>query len=480
MLLNNSDMNRHQMLEPIIQYHIDKGVLHVREAHDLFRFAAMIESDTAYTKTKLQQFIKNINHRTVGRNKDGCLPWIEFSHDMDDYGLTLYYEFGVDSALETEIGSIVRGRYELGTPTQDSAVADLEKRNAQKIDTNRFPISQWGFSSHQICEMDLFYTWLAFWWQELGGHECGLKVMTRENNSGASFSLNDFLVDKYSAYIDDYNDFEKCKINNYFPRNLTLAEVFLRASQPSYPFNPYFNYWRYFEKKNNFMEIVTYEFSTGIRQGLLTEHQSAQVINIKQHAAPVSAMRYLTNFVNTMIRDGWEEKFRALGLPERMHKAAYQFSFWSGIAPNWFNKNEKVHRLSLKDVLKFEMAYNLKLPDAFAHYLRLFNGRQYNKHLMHFPIDDSYTVEVEKFYTIDELSKHAITLKDNPDMLWIGTLVEGGQVGVCIKVDDEQYGQIMIDQDSNIRICDYSFEKFARYAQGSPISPDEYAAQINP
>ena len=52
-------------------------------------------------------------------------------------------------------------------------------------------------------------------------------------------------------------------------------------------------------------------------------------------------------------------------------------------------------------------------------------------------------------------------------------------VGVCIQPNDADYGKIAIKKDRDIKICDYSFGKFARYAQGSPIQPEIFAAQEN-
>ena len=374
---------------------------------------------------------------------------------------------------------VVKGQYDnYVQPSDAERIAVTKKRNAIKIDVTKFPISRLGYYEYEFSEAALYYAWMAYLWQEVEGHQCGLKVMTIQNNSIARFSLNDFLDDDFSAFMDCDYGAKPPKIERFFSRKLTLVELFLRASKTGYPHNPYENYWRYFEKGNQFKEIVTYEFVIGVRSGNLSEHQTAEVKQIKKYGNPKDALMHLTDFTNQAIRDGWEEKLRPHGLPQKMHDQAYDFSFWTGVA--WFSGDERNNRKRNEDIEKFESTHGIKLPDELAQYLRLFNGRQYNKHKRYFPIDDLYTVGIEKFYTLEELNESAlVTLPKNPNILWIGILMDYSFVGVCIQPDESDYGKIALKKDRAIKICDYSFGKFARYAQGSPVQPEIFAAQEN-
>jgi len=466
------------MFESIIQYFIAKGEWHERTAHDMRVFTAYLESQTSYTKAKLEEVIKKINHGTVKPDNDGCYPNLEFWRDVDDYGTTVYVEFGANDTVIDEIGAVVKGSYELEQATDAEKDQATRTRQSIQIDTSKFPLSQLGFSRSAGAEQIFYYAWIAYLWQEVEGHQCGLKVLTVQNNSIAKYSLNDFLVDYFSAYIDDNVEYLKFKIENVFPRKLSVVELFLRASQSGYPLNPYSNYWRYFEKGDQFSEIVTYELATGVRSGKLSEQKTAIVADIEQHVNPTAAQLHIANFSNRMIRDGWEEKLRPIGLPTRLHEKAYDFSFWTGSA--WFDKKEKDNRLTRKAILAFEMAQGIKLPDALAQYLRMFNGRQNNKHLINFPVDDFYTVKVEKFYNIHELGESAsVTLQDNPNYLWIGVLSNDALFGVCIQENDENYGKIALSKGGLVEQREYTFEKFAAYAQSFPVVPEIWAAQEN-
>jgi hypothetical protein len=223
---------------------------------------------------------------------------------------------------------------------------------------------------------------------------------------------------------------------------------------------------------------VTYECATGIRSGKRSEHLTAEVTQIKQHDNSKSALMHVTDFTNRVILEGWEEKFRPAGLPERMHSTAYDFEFWTGVS--WYHGEEEKNRLKAADIRKFEEDQRIKLPSAFFHYLRLFNGRQYNNHHLYFPVNDLYTVHVKKFYTLEELSQSAPTnLRENPAVLWIGSLQSGESLGICIQKENSDYGKVVTGSNTGFRVCDYSFEKFARYAQSSPVAPEIFAAREN-
>lgn len=468
------------IFEPIIQYFIEKGELHERAVRNTRLFAAYLENQTDYTKARLKEVIQRYNYETILPKTEGnksYLPLISFFRGVDDFETVAAIDYDGGIGFLDDI-VIVKGQYDRENEYSDEEkIAERKTQTSVKINLTKFPISQLGYYEYKGIG-GLYYAWLAYLWQEVEGHQCGLKVMTLQNNSCSCFSLNDFLQDNFSAFMGCDRGIKPPRIDNFFPRKLSIVELLLRASQLGYPFNPYKNYWRYFEKDDEFIEIVTYECATGVRSGKISERLTAEVQQIIQHEKPKSALMHLTEFTNQAIFNGWEEKLRPLGLPAMMNKSAYDFEFWTGI--NWFEGDEQKNRLKKEDIMRFEKHHGIELPDAFFQYLRLFNGRQYNNYHLYFPINDLYTVKVEKFYTLDELNKSASsTLAKNPNYLWIGNLEANSRLGICIKKGHQNYGKIIIERRENSGICDYTFEKFACYAQGSPTQPEIFAAQEN-
>jgi hypothetical protein len=459
----------------IIQYEKNKGELHSRAEEDAKSFAKYLEGQTIYTKEKLKEVIQKINYETLqADSKYNDCQDLEFWRGVDDFGssVCLTSDDGVDILEGYE--PVVIGRYDnYVSPTDSERILEAKNKNSIKIDIQKFPISLLGYYEYKFNETALFYAWLAYIWQEIEGFGCGLRVKTIQNNSIAIFSLNDFLDGDFSAFAE-YNN--SLKVERFFPRDLSIVELYQRASQTGYPFNPYKNYWRYFEKENEFMEIVTYEFSTGIRSGKLSERISADVKQIIKHESSKSSLMYLTDFTNRMIFESWEEKLRPLEMPLQMNKEAFDFEIWTGV--NWsFQHNNVVSEQNLRE---FEKKHRIKLPVSFFHYTRMLNGRQYNSYSMYFPINELYTVEVKKFYHYDELSEIAeFTIPKNPNYLWIGELKDFRKFGICIDEEGQHFEKIVIEKDDDVEICDYSFAKFTKYAQSRPVQPELFAAEEN-
>ncbi|MEO1513466.1 MAG: SMI1/KNR4 family protein [Bacteroidota bacterium] len=463
--------------EQLIQYYIDKGELHQKAEEEVRSFAKYLLGQTAYTKERLQDIIKTVNYETIKRHEDYKVwPELELWRGIGDFGsaAALNYDGDVDM-LEEE--NIVLGEYhDNATPSAAEQLREAKRLQAIKIDLSRYPISIHGHFEYKFNKTALFYAWMAYLWQEAEGHRCGIKVKLVENNSIAIFSLNDFLDGDFSSFADsDYGD-KPARLKHFFPRKLSFSELFLRASQCSYPFNPFQNYWRYFEKGDEFKEMVTYEFQTGIRTGRKADKNSAPLSQIIEHKNSETALKHLTVFTNQMIADGWEETFRPLDMPSRMYEHAFDFEIWTGI--NW--SNEQTNRLPKQRLKTFEDQFGIQLPSSFFHYLRLLNGRQYNSHNMYFPIDDLYTVKVKKFYTIEELEEVTKTsIQKNPALLQIGELENGNGLGLFIDPQSDAYGKVALVQEENVQSCEYSFERFARCAQSAPVQAEIFAAQEN-
>jgi hypothetical protein len=464
--------------EQIIQYYVRKGELHQRAERDLRSFIAYLLEQTDYTQQRLTEIIQKVNYDTIKVHEQYDLwPELELWRGVDDYGSSPALNYGGDVEFLENEQPIVIGRYDnYTTPSDADRLRASKERNSIKIDLNKYPISLHGYFAYRFNEAALFYAWMAYLWHEIDGHTCGIKVKTVQNNSIETYSLNDFLVGDFSAFTEEDSGEKPSKLGRFFPRKLSLIELYLRASHTSYPYNPFQNYWRYFEKADAFMEIGAYEFTNCIRTGKKAESNTAQCTQTRVHENSNETLRFITEFTNKLIFDGWEEKLRPLDLPVQMHENAFDFSIWTGV--NW--TDDQTNRLQEKRIRDFEAQFNIVLPESFFQYLRLLNGRQFNRHHMYFPIDDLYTVKVEKFFTIEELESEAKTsLEKDFTILWIGILTEGNKLGLIVDKNSADYGRLAVEENGEVKMSAYAFERFAKYAQRAPKQPEIFAAEEN-
>ena len=464
--------------EEIIDYFKSKGEMHAITEANTRSFIEYLLNQTSYTQRRLSEIIIDLNYETLERDEQYKVwPDIEFWRGVDDYGsrAMLNYDGGVADVENQE--NIVIGQYENYEIKPDSIrLEENKERHSIKVDIKKYPISHLGYHEYRFNETALFYAWIAKIWQEVEGYKSGVKVKTVQNNSIATFSLNDFLPGDFSKFTDGSYGDKPERLTNQFPRKLTLIELFLRASQSSYPFNPFNTYWRYYEKDGKFQEIGTYEFETGIRKGTISDSENFGLIDIKKHKDSKDALLYIRDFTNQMIETGWQEKLRPLKSPSKFHENAFQFGYWTGI--HW--NNDQSTKLTALQVQELEKSLNINLPKSYFNYLRILNGRQHNTYNMFFPIDDLYTVHMKKFYTIDELSEYNnIESVKNTNCLIIGESSDNAQIGIKIEQESQSFGKITILTGEVIKECNYPFEMFAKYAQGSPKQPEIYAAEQN-
>ncbi len=464
--------------EEIINYFKSKNEMHAITEANIRSFIDYLLEQTSYTQKRLSEIIKDFNYETIKRDEQYKVwPDLEFWRGVSDYGSSanLNFDGGVADIENQE--SIVKGQYDFNTIEPDSIrLKEAKERQSIKVDINKYPISHLGFHEYRFNETALFYAWIAYIWQEIEGHKCGIQVRTVQNNSIATFSLNDFLDGDFSEYTEATYGEKPKRLKNPFSRKLTLIELFQRASQISFPIKPFNSYWRYFEKDDQFKEIGTYEFKTGIRTGNQSERQNQNLTDILKHQDSKQTLLYIRDFTNQMIIDGWREKLRPLDMPLMFDTNAFQFEYLTGI--HW-SEDQSAKLLDI-DVINFENSIGINMPRAYYHYLRILNGRQHNTNNMFFPINDLYTVHMKKFYTIEELhkfnDKQSIHKSGN---LIIGESIDSIKIGIKVNLESKSYGKITMIINDEIVECDYSFELFAKYAQYSPKQPEIYAAEEN-
>ncbi len=313
--------------EQIINYFVKKGELHQKLEKKLKLFIEYLINQTENTKKRLSEVVEKFNYETISPNEDyNTWPILEFWRGVDDYSSVVGLNYDGDIDILDEEEPILLQNQENKNDTFN-LIKEI------KIDLEKYPISSLGYYEYKFNEKALFYAWISFLWQEIEGYKSGIKVCTVENNSISIFSLNDFLNDNFSEFIESDSGEKPPKLKSFFHRKLSLIEFFLRASQTSYPFNPYNNYWRYFEKDDDYIEIVTYAFLTGIRTG--KKHNSSGEVNqVEKHNSSGSVLKLITEFTNKMIFEGWEEKLRPLDFPEKMHENAFEFNIWTDLNGN--------------------------------------------------------------------------------------------------------------------------------------------------
>lgn len=461
------------MFEEIIQYLFEKGAIHERNVYDLRAFIAQLESQNEFTRSRLLEMVQKYNYENqVPEAETECFPSLELLRGMAEFTTTSILNW--DGSCDES--DIVVVDFETADVSDEQRIAKVAERGAVKIDLQRFPVSRLGLYEFSDYETAFYLAWLAAMWQDIDGNErCGMKVCTIQNNSVARFSLNDFLHDDFSAFMQaDYGP-EPPRIGPFFSRKLTIVELFQRACQRSYPFNPYKNYWRYFEREDRFKEIVFWNNATGVREGQLSEQMTAEVGQITQHPDSRTALLYMTTYTNQAIFEGWEEKLRPIGLPEKMHEDAFHFDRWLGIS--W--PIETVH--TEEDIRSFEKRTGITLPSVFATFIQVLRGKV-DGYKHYYPINDLYTVRVISFYPLNELELMAeLTPKEAKDWLPFAELEEGEMAAVGVQPGTPGFGKVAILRQSGQQIvpCDYTFEQFVQYAQESPVQPEIFAAQEN-
>ena len=474
------DLNEEMKIEfeEIIDYFKSNDELHAVNEVKVRSFIDYLLDQTAYTKKRLSEVIIDINYETIERDEEYKVwPDVEFWRGVDDYGsnVMLNYDGGVADVENQD--NVIIGRYHNYVIPPDSVrLKEHKESQSIKVDISKYPISHLGYHEYRFGETSLFYAWIAKIWQEVEGHKCGIKVKTIQNNSIATFSLNDFLDGDFSEYTEASYGEKPERLKNPFPRKLSLIELYLRASQSSYPFNPFNTYWRYFEKDGQFKEVGTYEFETGIRTGSHEERMNAELSDVIKHENSKTALLYIRDFTNKMINEGWEEKLRPIEMASKFHENAFQFGYWTGI----FWSDDQTTKLTNIDLINLEKSLNIKLPKPYFHYLRILNGRQHNSYDMHFPIDDLYTIHMKSFFTINELPQFNTlqSIKDS-DILIIGETTDEKKVGIGVNSKTNTFGKMHLVLNEEVVLCDYSFEIFSKYAQGSPKQPEIYAAEQN-
>lgn len=114
-----------------------------------------------------------------------------------------------------------------GNVDDDSSFGKIiEDGWSEKINWNEL-INDKGWNQFYKIVERLFYSWIAYIWQDVKGYETGLKVSIIDASGSQKFSLNDFHWFRLSNFVDF--DEPARKVENQFAEPLTIKEIYKRT-----------------------------------------------------------------------------------------------------------------------------------------------------------------------------------------------------------------------------------------------------------
>ena len=379
------------------------------------------ESNRASTATKFTALLELCSFESMATIHKNDTPHVELFYGMDN----LTFIGGVCGYYREEIGDIV-----VAPPKELNYYA----REFQQIEDVASSILD-----------NILFIWLCTIWQDIEGHKHGTVVKTMQNNSMTQFFFNDLAWGQLSDFYE-YNNREQ-RVSRTFNRDLTIFEIYQRIRFINYPVNPYRNRWLKFVKGAETIEIGAWANSIAIRK-------NSEDITIEDKTDLKKRMIHVKNTRNTLLNNGYTE-VDYHDHKEQIHSDAIEFNFHSGIG--WYKK-ELSNRLDDKSIIELQDALNIELPHFFKQYLKLFNGRKFNKHRTKFRLDEEQFVKVTEFYSKDEIIQfNAATMDGAIDWLKIAKTKEGE---LLLGLHGDDIGLVQIESESGeLNSLDLTFER---------------------
>jgi|GEM_PF-4337306 len=390
---------------------------------------------TEQTEKKFLSFLEKYNFETIENFSEYPeYPTVTLFKGVDNWTLcpVIDYEGGI-TEMDQEIGLIFE-------------------------DPEIFPEHDNLFEIGYELKEKIILTWLSKIWITIKGDSYGILVKTLENNSTASFFLNDLAWNNLSEFRD-YNDKRK-RLAPFFNYKLDVITIFQRVSLITYPVFPYSNKWRFLKKADETIEFVRY----GNETFEMSSNSANQTLN--EHKTLFDTLKYEQKRTLELVELGFTEFLTDTICNKPIYEGAIETKFHSG--EHWYY-NEQQNRLSIDKILEFEKQNKISLPFYFKHYLRLFNGRKYNNINMYFYVGGEY-LKIKEFYNIDEIKDSLRSSsesffgklfknKNNLEWLDIGIIEDENKKlslnltssNLAIKENDNNYTELNIDFENFIR-----------------------------
>lgn len=388
------------MFEKFIQYYKALGLLHPKFEFEIRTALKHYESKSEEVKAKFQRIKEKYNWDTCGDYEfdDEFDIHLEFWRGSGNFdtGVCLASVDGVGDN-DAEFGSIITEHYS-SFSYEDTAAFNKEMESIEANPNEFPPVREYEYEnfSYKI-HHDIFYAWFANLWQEAKGYESQMPAKIIQNNSVDMFSLNDFLWEGYSKFnLYREDELELEPVEKVYQRDLTIEELFLRAdSEWDHWMSENTNFWRYFEKDGQFVEIGFYYRETVQRSGKLEDVKTAPIENLKRWKERKEVLKFMNEFVHQKTLEGWMEKLRPYGLPKKIHDDALEFDVN-------FNWNGKEKDFSEAAISNFEEKFGFDIPSKYRAFLGLIKGKkQLGK--SHFMTSNTTAKKIAKIYSLNEI-----------------------------------------------------------------------------
>ncbi|TAE20745.1 MAG: hypothetical protein EAZ91_26115 [Cytophagales bacterium] len=280
---------------------------------------------------------------------------------------------------------------------QDDKAIQLEQN--EHVDRNRY------YHLYDGCRETLYYrnieillhSWFAHLWQQAGGHLCGLRSVTVQNNSVRTFDL---IACHWEENVQDWQP-AKAGVAVPYPFNRPLNKLEIETRVGLLFGYSAANQWYYFEKDDEFLEIGVCHAEIGKRRGKLSErrtkplHFLAESTNINQDVAKA---------LDKAILDGFEQKLRPPNMPQRLTDTSYVVRDVSLV--------NSLPRFWEQDVLAFEQAFQCKLPNSFIGFLRIHNGGVTPNDKVAFPLSQTNWQTLQYFFGLGQNETLGLTARN--------------------------------------------------------------------
>ncbi len=152
-----------------------------------------------------------------------------------------------------------------------------------------------------FCELSesLFYTWLAFMWQNFNKNLGGFSVKILENNSSTVFNLIDFAWFENSQYHDFLD--KPMRRKSFFNRELSIVELYSRVKIP-YQYEVV-NCSRTLEKEGEIMELKINKTQVELSY---TKSGKNEAVNLVESNGYKNYPIYVKKH-NELLNDGWHD-----------------------------------------------------------------------------------------------------------------------------------------------------------------------------
>lgn len=209
---------------------------------------------------------------------------------------------------------------------------------------------------------ELFHSWFVNLWQQAGGHRCGLRAVTVQNNSVKTFDLT------CCQWEDNLSNYQAprygVRVVYPFPRLLSRLEIASRVQFTRMYTTD--NDWYYFEQDNLFYEVGVCHKEVGQRKGKIINRANEPLYSLTEYPDARLRNQTVAGLCDKAIQTGYSQRLRPSDLPPRLTETSYRIRD--------INLVNCLPRFWEQDVAAFEQEFTCRLPNSYIGFLKVFNG----------------------------------------------------------------------------------------------------------